>query len=156
MNVRIFAVVTACALAAATQLLVPTSANASAAAARALERLEGMREGTKRANAIMGVNTRRVPWCGHAVRYAVRKAGKKPAKSFASARAWERWGKGVRLSAIRRGDVAVFRSKYSRSGRHVAIVTAVKGNKVKVCGGNTRDRVHCGWRAKSRISKVRR
>ncbi len=125
-------------------------------AARALERLEGMKEGTRRANRIMGVNTRRVPWCGHAVKYAVRKAGKKPVASYASARAWERWGKRVSKRRIRRGDVVVFRSSYSKSGRHVAIATAVKGNKVKVCGGNTRDRVHCGWRAKSRIVTVRR
>jgi len=136
---------------------VPFAASdASPRAARALERLEGLREGTRRANRIMGVNTRRVPWCGHAVRYAVRKAGKRPAASFASARAWQSWGRRVSKSRIRRGDVIVFRSRHARSGRHVAIATAVKGNKVKVCGGNTRNRVHCGWRPKSRIVTVRR
>lgn len=156
MKFRIFAALAAMLVSAQIFAINVTSANAGAASARALERLEGMREGTRRANRIMGVNTKRVPWCGHAVKYAVRKAGKKPAASFASARAWERWGRNVSLRSIRRGDVAVFRSKYSKSGRHVAIVTAVKGNKVKVCGGNTRDRVHCGWRAKSLITKVRR
>ena len=115
-----------------------------------------MKEGTRRINKIMGVNTRRVPWCGYAVKYAVRKAGKKPVASFASARAWERWGKRISKNRIRRGDVVVFRSSYSKSGRHVAVATAVKGNKVKVCGGNTRDRVHCGWRPKNRIVTVRR
>jgi len=156
MTLKSIATAIAFTLVLSTPLITAQSAHAGAAAARALERLEGLKEGTRRANKIMGVNTKRVPWCGHAVKYAVRKAGKKPAASFASARAWEKWGKGVRLSAIRRGDVAVFRSSYSKSGRHVAIVTAVKGNKVKVCGGNTRNRVHCGWRAKSRITKVRR
>ncbi|MFD0917525.1 CHAP domain-containing protein [Pseudahrensia aquimaris] len=130
--------------------------HAGAGAARALERLEGLKEGTRRANRLMGVNTRRVPWCGHAVKYAVQKAGKKPAKHYAAARSWESWGRRVSKSSIRRGDVIVFRSGYSRSGRHVAVATAVKGNKVKVCGGNTRDRVHCGWRPKSRIITVRR
>lgn len=133
-----------------------TSAQANARIASALERLEGMKEGTSRANRIMGVNTKRVPWCGHAVKYAVQRGGKKPVAHYASATAWEKWGKRVSKSAIKRGDVIVFRSKYSKSGRHVAVATAVKGNKVKVCGGNTRDKVHCGWRPKKTIVTVRR
>ncbi len=132
------------------------NAEASARIAQALERLEGMKEGTKRANRLMGVNTRRTPWCGHAVRYAVRAAGKRPVANYASAGAWARYGRRVSKNNIRRGDVIVFRSRYSGSGRHVAVATAVKGSKVKVCSGNTRDRVYCGWRPKSRIITVRR
>ncbi len=124
--------------------------------ARALERLEGLREGTRRANRIMGVNTRRTPWCGAALRYAVEKGGGKPVKHYLSARAWERYGRRVPKSKARRGDVIVFRSRASNSGRHVAVATAVKGNRIKVCSGNTRDRVYCGWRPKSRIVTVRR
>lgn len=125
-------------------------------AAYALESIEGVEEGTWRANWLMGVDTKRVPWCGHAAKYAVEKAGHKAPRHYASAAAWETWGRRVSTSRIERGDVIVFRSSRSRSGRHVAIATDVKRDKVKVCGGNTRNRVHCGWRSKSRITAARR
>ena len=124
--------------------------------AYALESIEGLKEGSWRANRLMGVDTRRVPWCGHAVKYAVEKSGGTAPKHYASARAWEDWGSWVPVSQMSRGDVVVFKSRVSRSGRHVAIASAVKGDRVRVCGGNTRNKVHCGWRSKSRIVTVRR
>ena len=146
------------ALALGMVFFVPVSgpAQASPIAAKVLENLEGLKEGTARANRLMGVNTKRVPWCGHAVKYAVTQAGKKPAAHYAAAKGWEGWGEQVAVSNIKRGDVIVFRSSYSRSGRHVAVATAVEAKRVKVCGGNTRDKVHCGWRPKSSIVTVRR
>ena len=138
----------------ATMYYLPFDSNPKAA--YALESIEGVEEGSWRANWLMGVNTKRVPWCGHAAKYAVEKAGLTAPKQYPSAKAWETWGQGVSKSRIERGDVIVFRSNVSPSGRHVAIATDVKADKVKVCSGNTRNKVHCGWRSKSRISAARR
>lgn len=141
------------ALALATQ-----SAEASQGRYAAIKALEGMHERTHRTSLRkrIGVDPARVPWCGYAVAYSVRKAGGKPVKGYPSARSWERFGSPVSKANIRKGDIVTRYSKYSRSKRHVGISGGrVKGGAI-VCSGNTSDRVRCTVWKDSTIKAARR
>lgn len=121
--------------------LAATISHAHATPADNLSKLTGMHERQNRAQLkrILGIDPARIPWCGAAVSWAVRKAGRKPPAAPLKAISWRSYGKAVTLSSARRGDVVVVRN---RRGHHVAIITR-QPNKGKVCalGGNSSNRV---------------
>lgn len=143
-------------LIAVTLVFSATKASASAKRLYAIERVKGLHEvkHRKAIQAMVGVNPRRVPWCGAAVAYAVRKAGQRPVKHHLSARAWKRFGKPVRLSQARKGDIVVYRF---RRGYHVAVFKgrAGKGRHVS-CGGNMSNRFKCSIYRNGSVKAVRR
>lgn len=116
----------------------------------------GLKEGTRSANRAMGVNTRSTPWCGYFIRKTVIRSGQKPVKGYASASSWERFGRGVRLSQARKGDIVVVYSKYSRSRRHVGIFSHKSKGRVCIISGNSRNMVRTGCYSPKSVRKVRR
>lgn len=116
----------------------------------------GMKEGYRSTNRAMGINTKRVPWCGYYIKTVVKRSGQKPVKGYPSARAWERFGRGVKRSQARKGDIVTVYSKYARSGRHVGIYSHRKGGRVYLISGNSGNKVRIsGYRASS-VRAVRR
>lgn len=122
--------------------LAATIPHAHATPADTLSKLSGMHERQNRAQLkkSLGVDPARVPWCGYAVAYAIRKASpsKKPPAGYPRAISWARWGKAVTLSSARRGDVVVVKN---RRGHHVALITSASKGKVCMIGGNQSSRV---------------
>ena len=86
----------------------------------------------------IGVDPRGTPWCGAFVGTVVKRSGKKPPTGYNKASTWMRWGKPVRLSSARKGDVVVIRT---RVGTHVAFYAGLKGNRILLLGGNQSDQV---------------
>ena len=105
-----------------------------------LAKLSGMHERSNRVQLrkILGIDPARIPWCGAAVAWAVKKAGRKPPAAPLRAISWRSYGKSVTLSSARRGDVVVVRN---RRGHHVALVTRKKGGAVCMVGGNQSNRI---------------
>lgn len=131
-------------------------ANASQARYQVAKSYIGLKEGTKAANKAMGVNTRAVPWCGHFVKRAVERSGGKPPKTYASGAGWTRFGKAVRLSQARKGDIVTVSSRYARSGRHVGIYSHRSNGKVCLISGNSRNSVRTSCYSASLVKAVRR
>ncbi len=113
----------------------------------------GMKEGTKSANRSMGVNTRRTPWCGYFVRKIVSRAGQTPVRGYPSAAAWKRFGRGVKLSQARKGDIVVIRTK---RGNHVTIFSHRSKGRVCGVGGNQSNRVKVSCYSARSVRSVRR
>lgn len=103
-----------------------------------MSRYEGMHEirNRKALKAMLQVDPRRTPWCGAMMTYAVKKIGRKPPAGSLKAASWKHYGRAVKRSAARRGDVAVV-----RGGRHVIAFSHWKGSKACGKGGNTSNRV---------------
>ena len=103
-----------------------------------MARYEGMHERTNRAalKKMLGVNPSATPWCGAMLTYVVKRAGKRPPAGSFKAANWRSYGKSVKRSNARRGDVAVV-----RGGRHVIAFTHWQGGKACGIGGNTSNRV---------------
>lgn len=135
--------------------LIVSEASASKGV-RALERIHLLKEGTRRANRLMKVNTSRVPWCGAAMCYSLRVEGKRCHGNYLNARSWETNGRSVKKSSVARGHFVTFRSKYAKSGRHVGRVIARKGSRVKVSSGNQKNRINEKWYSIRSIVKVRK
>lgn len=104
---------------------------------------------TKKIKAVIGVNPARTPWCGYFAAAMVKKAGKTPPKNYPKARSWLKYGKAVKKSEIRAGDIVVVRN-------HVAIVTKVVGNRVHVISGNYSNKIEKGSYSKGQIAAARR
>lgn len=133
----------------ASAALVASSSYAGERGIRAIERLNGMHERKHRRSLrrVLGVDPVRTPWCAVLVGVAVRKNGHKPPRGYYSAGSWRKWGRHVRRSNLRRGDVILRRSRYSRSGFHVGIVKSVSRRGVIACSGNTSNRIKCSrWK----------
>lgn len=107
------------------------------------------RKNNKALRRLLGVNPARTPWCGAFAAVVARKAGKKPPRGYMRARAWLAYGKPVRLSAARRGDIIVLR-------RHVGILQTKKGGKVCLIGGNQSNRVKVSCYHARQVIGVRR
>lgn len=121
----------------------------------ALKQIEGLheRKHRKKLKSIVGVDPARVPWCGYAAAYAIKKAGKTPPKGYPRAASWKRYGTAVNRSSARAGDIAVIRT---RRGHHVTIVSHIKDGRLYGIGGNQGNRVKVsGYRLGSVVS-VRR
>lgn len=121
----------------------------------ALMKLEGLheRKNRKQLQKVLGVNPARVPWCGYAVAYAVRKAGGKPVRGYPSAAAWKRFGRAVSKQRARKGDIAVIRTK---RGYHVTIVSHIDGDRLYGIGGNQGNSVQLSAFSLRSVSSVRR
>ena len=122
----------------------------------AIKKVEGLheRKNRKAIQRIVGVNPAATPWCGAATAYAVRKAGGKPVKGHLKASNWKRFGRGVKRSQARAGDVVVYRF---RRGYHVAIFDRfTKGGRHIACGGNMSNRFKCSSYRNASIKAVRR
>jgi len=132
-----------------------TVAEANVGRLRAIEKVVGLheRKNNKTIRRLVGVNPARVPWCGAAVAYAVRKAGGQPIKGHLGAKNWSRFGKGVKLSSARKGDVVVIRTK---RGHHVGIYKTRSKGRVTLCGGNQSNRFKCSNYRSSSVRAVRR
>lgn len=134
---------------------VVTPANANVGRLRAIEKVLGLHEtkNNRTIRKIVGVNPARIPWCGGAVSYAVRKAGGRPVRGHLRALNWKRFGKAVRLSRARKGDVVVLRTK---RGHHVSIYKGRYKGRVILCGGNQSNRFKCSSYRASSVLAVRR
>lgn len=100
---------------------------------------------------LMGVDPRR-PWCGAFAGAIIRKAGRKPPKAHNIAISWLRFGKPVRISQARPGDVVVVRSVRN----HVGFFHSVRKGKVCLISGNSNNRVRLSCYAMGRVKGVRR
>ncbi len=103
-----------------------------------MSRYEGMHEvrNRKALKAMLKIDPRRIPWCGAMLTYVVKKAGKRPPAGSLRAASWKHYGKAVKRSQARRGDVVVV-----RGGRHVIVFQKWSGNRACGKGGNTSNRV---------------
>ena len=124
----------------------------------ALKSIEGLHEvkNRKALQSKLGVNPSRVPWCGYAVAYAVKKAGGKPPKTFASGAGWKKFGKPVKLSQAKKGDVVAVASRRARSGRHVGIYSHRDKGRVCLISGNSSNRVRISCYSAKSVRAVRR
>jgi hypothetical protein len=99
-------------------------------------------EGDARLNKWLGINTRRVPWCGAYLSKIVRN----PPQHANAVSSWRTWGKRTQCRA---GTVAIFRHN------HVGKVTAVKPGCIMVKSGNDGNRVRERCRRPATISHCR-
>ncbi len=98
---------------------------------------------------LLGVNPRRTPWCAAFLSAVMRQTGRKPPAAPNLSSSWRSYGKAVKLSQARPGDVVVMRG-------HVTIFTKRKGNKVCGIGGNQKNMVVESCYPASRVKGVRR
>lgn len=144
------------AIAIAAYLLLEKEAEASPRRLAYIEKVQGLHEvkNRKTIQAMVGVNPRRVPWCGAAIAYSVRKDGGKPPRDYLRAASWKRFGKAVSPRAARPGDVVVIRT---RRGHHVTLFGGWRsGGKFRGCGGNQSNRFKCSTYRVRSIVAVRR
>ena len=121
-----------------------------------IERVQGLHEvkNRKTIQAMVGVNPRRVPWCGAAIAYSVRKDGGRPPRDYLRAASWKRFGKPVSARAARPGDVVIIKT---RRGYHVTLFGGWRsGGKFRGCGGNQSNRFKCSTYRVRSIVAVRR
>lgn len=139
----------------AAALLAALHGHALATPADQITKLSGMHERSNRAalKRTLGVDPARIPWCGAAAAWAVRKAGRKPPAGYMRAIAWRGYGKAVSMSHARRGDVLVLRN---RRGHHVTILTRKAGGKVCAIGGNQGNKVKESCYSARAVVAVRR
>ncbi|MFA9263094.1 MAG: hypothetical protein ACEQSB_07190, partial [Undibacterium sp.] len=83
-----------------------------------MSRYEGMHEirNRKALKSMLGIDARRIPWCGAMLAFVARRSGHKPPQGAFRASAWLRYGRPVKRASARPGDVAVV-----RGGRHVIV-----------------------------------
>ena len=93
----------------------------------------GLKEGTKAANIAMGVNTRKVKWCGQFAYVVAKRVGTKIPKGHLRAVSWKNAGKRVAKSNVKKGDYLLIRTKY---GNHVTIFSRKKNGRYCGIGGN--------------------
>ena len=113
----------------------------------------GLKEGTKKANKAMGVNTRKVPWCGYFIKAVVTKAGDKPVQSYPSAAAWKSYGTKVSLKTAMKGDIVVLKPG---KRHHVGIYSHKDNGRVCIVGGNQSNSVKLSCYKASLVKAVRR
>lgn len=118
-----------------------SAAHASQSVYRAMKQIEGLheRKHRRKLQRVIGVDPVRVQWCGAAIAYAVRKAGKKPPKFAVSMPAWLRWGQSIRLRNAKRGDIVIVRSRASRSGLHGGVFSKRAKGRVCLISGNSKN-----------------
>jgi uncharacterized protein (TIGR02594 family) len=98
---------------------------------------------------VLGVNPRRVPWCGFFVAAMVKRTGGKLPPGHGRAISWRHAGSAVTMTSARAGDVVVM-------GSHVMIYTRRDGAKVCGVGGNQSNKVRETCYSSRRVVAVRR
>lgn len=148
-NLKVTAFVLAAALCAA------FTAPVSAGMLNQAERYSGLHEGknNKTLKAILGVNPRKTPWCGHFLSVVAEKSGRQPPKSSGFAKSWTSFGYAVPTSNAKPGDVVVVRSgkRY-----HAGILKSLSKNTAQILGGNQSGRVQVSNFSRKSIVSVRR
>jgi uncharacterized protein (TIGR02594 family) len=107
------------------------------------------RANTATLSRILGVNPRRVPWCGFFVAAMVKRMGGKLPEGHGRAIAWKSAGRAVTLTSARPGDIVVM-------GRHVMIYSKRDGKRVCGVGGNQSNKVRETCYSANRVLAVRR
>lgn len=107
------------------------------------------RANTATLSRMLGVNPRRVPWCGFFVAAMVKRTGGKLPEGHGRAIAWKTAGRAVTLTSARPGDIVVM-------GRHVMIYSKRDGNRVCGVGGNQSNKVRETCYSAKRVVAVRR
>nr|WP_234900233.1 TIGR02594 family protein [Rhizobium skierniewicense] len=119
------------------------------------EQYSGLHEGknTKALKALMGINPRKTPWCGHFLSAVATKSGRKPPKSSGFAKSWTSFGYAVPTSNAKPGDVVVVRTgkRY-----HAGILKSLGGGTAQILGGNQSGRVQVSNFSRKSIVSVRR
>lgn len=148
-NLKVSAYILAVAVCAA------LTAPASAGMLNQAERYAGLHEGknNKTLKAILGVNPRKTPWCGHFLSVVAEKSGRQPPKSSAIAKSWTSFGYAVPKSNAKPGDVVVVRSGASY---HAGILKSLDKNTAQILGGNQSGRVQVSNFSRKSIVSVRR
>ncbi len=148
-NLKVTAFVLAASLCAA------FTAPASAGMLNQAERYSGLHEGknNKTLKAILGVNPRKTPWCGHFLSVVAEKSGRQPPKSSGFAKSWTSFGYAVPTSGAKPGDVVVVRSGRSY---HAGILKSLNKNTAQILGGNQSGRVQVSNFSRKSIVSVRR
>ncbi len=119
------------------------------------ERYAGLHEGknNKTLKAILGVNPRKTPWCGHFLSVVAEQSGRTPPKSSGFAKSWKSFGYAVPVGAAKPGDVVVVKSgkRY-----HAGILKSMSGATAQILGGNQSGRVQVSNFSRKSIVSVRR
>lgn len=106
----------------------------------------------KQLRGLLGVDPRRVPWCGAFMAAVTKKAGRKPPRSPNIAISWRNFGKAVSLRSVRPGDVVVVRSVRM----HVGVFKRKAGQKICLISGNSRNAIREACYRQSQVRAVRR
>jgi uncharacterized protein (TIGR02594 family) len=111
----------------------------------------GLHERTdrKKLSRLVGVDPTRVPWCGAFAAAVAGKAGYEPPRHHLAAISWTRFGRPVKLSKARPGDVVVMRN-------HVTFFTRSSRGRVCGIGGNQGNAVRESCYSAGRVKAVRR
>ena len=138
--------------------ILTKKADASPQRYAALQSMEGWHEvkNRKAIQARIGVNPSRTPWCGYAVAYSIKKSGGKPPKNYASGAGYLSYGKAVKLSQARKGDIVTVRSSRARSGSHVGLFAYKQKGRVCLLSGNSGNLVRVSCYAASKVRAIRR
>ena len=117
--------------------------------------LMGMTEAddAARLEQILGVDVKRIRWCGAYAAHVVRKQGKKPPQNYLSVKSWHNWREAVDISDARKGDVLIVNPKY---WSHLGFYDGETDVLIRICGGNQGNMVKCSWYDKRKILMVRR
>ena len=119
-------------------VLVFHKANATPQRLHIAKQYIGLKEGTRRANKAMGLNTRSTPWCGRFAYVVAKQAGTPIPKHHLAAKSWKRAGRRVKVSQARAGDYLIIRTK---RGYHVTIHSRRTKGRMCGVGGNQSNRV---------------
>jgi putative chitinase len=98
------------------------------------------------------------PWCAAAMGSWLKRAGL-PQTGDLTARSYQKYGREVEggIENAEVGDIVVFWRDHPNSWKgHVGLYEDQTANRVKVLGGNQRDKVGSNWYVKDRIVAVRR
>lgn len=139
----------------AAALCAAVTAPASAGMLNQAEKYSGLHEGknNKTLKAILGVNPRKTPWCGHFLSVVAEKSGRTPPKSSGFAKSWSSFGYAVPVTGAKPGDVVVVRTgkRY-----HAGILKSMSGKTAQILGGNQSGRVQVSNFSRKSIVSVRR
>ena len=141
----------------ATISIIPVHAEASTLSIA--KKYVGLHERANRSSLkrMIGIDPARVPWCGAWAGFVVRKAGRKPPKGHNMARSWLRFGKAVKMSSARPGDVVVLRTRGGAIPRfHVGLLYSKPKGRICLIGGNQRNQVQLSCYAAGNVKAVRR
>lgn len=138
---------------AANLLIIPAtySPAASADLLAAARQYVGQHERTNRKalKRLIGVDPVLTRWCGAFLGYVARKAGRKPPSGHNLASSWVSYGKPVKLSQAKPGDVLVLHG-------HVGVFSGFKKGRVCMISGNSKNMVRSSCVSPKRVKVVRR
>lgn len=109
------------------------SADASPRRLEIAKQYVGLKEGTRRANKAMGLDTRRTPWCGRFAYVVAKRTGTAIPAQHLRAISWARAGKRIKRSQIRAGDWLIIRTRF---GHHVTVFSRKHRGRYCGIGGN--------------------